>query len=283
MEEKNRFSDVEYPPGIRFHPSDEELISYYLHRKVNYLPLPPNVITDIHLYSYNPWDLPRKALFAGEEEWYFFTPRDRKYPNGGRPNRTAVSGYWKATGIDKPILNSTGSRKIGVKKTLVFYKGKPPNGIKMNWIMIEYRLPHTCPSKGSMRLDDWVLCRVRQKGNKSKNIIAQEDEPPSLCRENRRDMLADYLLSTEYHIIASLLIGHDPGLLTIPGTIREQIITSENINTEENFSLLESFSDSVQTTSLSGKTVATMDTNSYCQHTNMKELDIPALLSDNFL
>jgi hypothetical protein len=80
----------------------------------------------------------------GENEWYFFSPRDRKYPNGARPNRAAASGYWKATGTDKPITSSGGSShshcKVGVKKALVFYKGKPPKGIKTNWIMHEYRL-----------------------------------------------------------------------------------------------------------------------------------------------
>jgi len=81
-----------------------------------------------------------KATF-GEQEWYFFSPRDRKYPNGVRPNRAATSGYWKATGTDKPILTSDG-HKVGVKKALVFYGGKPPKGVKTNWIMHEYRLVH---------------------------------------------------------------------------------------------------------------------------------------------
>jgi hypothetical protein len=80
-----------------------------------------------------------KATF-GEQEWYFFSPRDRKYPNGARPNRAATSGYWKATGTDKPILTSDGNQKVGVKKALVFYGGKPPKGVKTNWIMHEYRL-----------------------------------------------------------------------------------------------------------------------------------------------
>ena len=80
-----------------------------------------------------------KASF-GEREWYFFSPRDRKYPNGARPNRAATSGYWKATGTDKPVLTSGGTQKVGVKKALVFYGGKPPKGIKTNWIMHEYRL-----------------------------------------------------------------------------------------------------------------------------------------------
>lgn len=80
-----------------------------------------------------------KASF-GEQEWYFFSPRERKYPNGERPNRAATSGYWKATGTDKPILTANGTVKIGVKKALVFYGGKPPKGVKTNWIMHEYRL-----------------------------------------------------------------------------------------------------------------------------------------------
>lgn len=101
-----------------------------------------------------------KSLF-GEDEWYFFTPRDRKYPNGVRPNRTAASGFWKATGTDKPILSASGSRRIGVKKALVFYTGRPPKGVKTDWIMTEYRLPDTTtrPSrfKGSMRVRNYVF------------------------------------------------------------------------------------------------------------------------------
>ena len=80
-----------------------------------------------------------KAAF-GDREWYFFSPRERKYPNGARPNRAAISGYWKATGTDKPITTSQGGHNIGVKKALVFYRGKPPKGEKTNWIMHEYRL-----------------------------------------------------------------------------------------------------------------------------------------------
>lgn len=76
------------------------------------------------------------ALY-GEKEWYFFSPRDRKYPNGSRPNRAAGSGYWKATGADKPIGHP---KPVGIKKALVFYAGKAPRGEKTNWIMHEYRL-----------------------------------------------------------------------------------------------------------------------------------------------
>ena len=33
-----------------------------------------------------------------------FTPRERKYPNRTRPNRAAISGYWKVAGTDKAIV-----------------------------------------------------------------------------------------------------------------------------------------------------------------------------------
>ena len=82
----------------------------------------------------------------GEQEWYFFSPRDRKYQNGARPNRAATSGYWKATGTDKPVLTANGNQKVGVKKALVFYGGKPPRGIKTSWIMHEYRLIDNKPN-----------------------------------------------------------------------------------------------------------------------------------------
>ncbi|KAI4994286.1 hypothetical protein ZWY2020_029334 [Hordeum vulgare] len=161
------------PPGFRFHPTDEELILHYLRNRAAQSPCPVSIIADVDIYKFDPWALPSKASY-GDREWYFFTPRDRKYPNGVRPNRAAGSGYWKATGTDKPIRCSATGESVGVKKALVFYKGRPPKGIKTNWIMHEYRLAaadaHAAntyrPMKfrnASMRLDDWVLCRIYKK------------------------------------------------------------------------------------------------------------------------
>ncbi|XP_009606198.1 NAC domain-containing protein 1-like [Nicotiana tomentosiformis] len=170
------------PPGFRFHPTDEELIMYYLRYQATSRPCPVSIIPEVDLYKFDPWELPEKAEF-GENEWYFFTPRDRKYPNGVRPNRAAVSGYWKATGTDKAIYSA--SKYVGVKKALVFYKGKPPKGVKTDWIMHEYRLneSRSQPNKqsGSMRLDDWVLCRIYKKKNlgKTMEMMKAEEEEES--------------------------------------------------------------------------------------------------------
>ncbi|BAS69955.1 Os01g0104200 [Oryza sativa Japonica Group] len=175
------------PPGFRFHPTDEELLLHYLGKRAAAAPCPAPVIAEVDIYKYNPWELPAMAVFGESDgEWYFFSPRDRKYPNGVRPNRAAGSGYWKATGTDKPISISETQQTVllGVKKALVFYRGRPPKGTKTSWIMHEYRLANAAASSSSsytsnmkqlasssssssssasMRLDEWVLCRIYKK------------------------------------------------------------------------------------------------------------------------
>ncbi|WZZ64497.1 hypothetical protein YC2023_075867 [Brassica napus] len=187
------------PPGFRFHPTDEELVIHYLKRKADSSPLPVAIIADVDLYKHDPWELPEKALF-GEQEWYFFSPRDRKYPNGARPNRAATSGYWKATGTDKPVISTGhGNKKVGVKKALVFYTGKPPKGIKSDWIMHEYRLADNKPSlrcdfghkKNSLRLDDWVLCRIYKKNNSTSSRHHHLDNDKDHHHHFHRDMMMD--------------------------------------------------------------------------------------------
>lgn len=47
-------------PGFRFHPTDEELIGFYLQRKVEKKPFSIELIKQIDIYKYDPWDLPSK-------------------------------------------------------------------------------------------------------------------------------------------------------------------------------------------------------------------------------
>ncbi|KHN36793.1 NAC domain-containing protein 18 [Glycine soja] len=213
------------PPGFRFHPTDEELVVHYLKKKAASAPLPVAIIAEVDLYKFDPWELPAKAAF-GEQEWYFFTPRDRKYPNGARPNRAATSGYWKATGTDKPVLTSGGTQKVGVKKALVFYGGKPPRGIKTNWIMHEYRLADNKPNnrpppgcdlgnkKNTLRLDDWVLCRIYKKSNTHRSPMEHEREdsmddmiggiPPSINVGH---------MSARFHHLSKMTTAYNNGAL----------------------------------------------------------------------
>ncbi|KAL0343229.1 UNVERIFIED_CONTAM: protein ATAF2 [Sesamum angustifolium] len=164
------------PAGFRFHPTDEELVVHYLCRRCAGDQIAVPIIAELDLYKFDPWELPDMSLY-GEKEWYFFSPRDRKYPNGSRPNRAAGTGYWKATGADKPVGKP---KTLGIKKALVFYAGKAPRGVKTNWIMHEYRLANVDRSAGkrnNLRLDDWVLCRIyNKKGTLEKHYnVDQKD------------------------------------------------------------------------------------------------------------
>lgn len=162
---------MELPPGFRFHPTDEELITHYLSQKVldNYFCA--RAIGEVDLNKCEPWDLPWRAKM-GEKEWYFFCVIDRKYPTGLRTNRATEAGYWKATGKDKEIYRA--KRLVGMKKTLVFYKGRAPKGEKTNWVMHEYRLEGKTPVYNPPKTakNDWVICRIFEKscGGKKTHI-----------------------------------------------------------------------------------------------------------------
>ncbi|KAF2286061.1 hypothetical protein GH714_010034 [Hevea brasiliensis] len=155
--------DAHLPPGFRFHPTDEELITYYL-KKVLDGNFTGRAIAEVDLNKCEPWELPEKAKM-GEKEWYFFSLRDRKYPTGLRTNRATEAGYWKATGKDREIYSSKTCALVGMKKTLVFYRGRAPKGEKSNWVMHEYRLEgkfaYHYLSRSSK--DEWVISRVFQK------------------------------------------------------------------------------------------------------------------------
>ncbi|WOG99685.1 hypothetical protein DCAR_0519039 [Daucus carota subsp. sativus] len=205
--------DLQLPPGFRFHPTDDELVMHYLCRKCASQQIDVPIIKELDLYKHDPWDLPGLALY-GDKEWYFFSPRERKYPNGSRPNRAAGSGYWKATGADKAI----GSPKtVGIKKALVFYAGKPPRGQKTNWIMHEYRLAQVDRSaknknqRGS-KLDDWVLCRIyNKKGSLEKhnanraaaNDMAYLDTSDSVPKLHTDSSCSEQVVSTELREVES--------------------------------------------------------------------------------
>ncbi|XP_077242262.1 NAC domain-containing protein 92-like [Tasmannia lanceolata] len=151
------------PPGFRFHPTDEELITYYLTRRVSDFNFVARAITDVDLNKCEPWDLPGKASM-GEKVWYFFSLKDRKYPTGLRTNRATDAGYWKTTGKDKEIFHS--GTVVGMKKTLVFYKGRAPKGEKSNWVMHEYRHQNKFAYRPTK--EEWVVCRVFQKSSTAK-------------------------------------------------------------------------------------------------------------------
>ncbi|GLJ49085.1 hypothetical protein SUGI_1035520 [Cryptomeria japonica] len=143
------------PPGFRFRLTEEELLDFYLKKKIASEKIDMDVIRDMDLYKIEPWDLQE---ICGEDarEWYVFNKNNKK---GSRICRSTAGGYWKETGKDKPIYSKQagGRHQIGKRKILVFYKGRSSKGQRSEWIMHEYRRGTTPQDK------EWVICHVFQK------------------------------------------------------------------------------------------------------------------------
>lgn len=53
---------MDLPPGFRFHPMDEEIITHYLSRKIINHGFTARAIGEVDLNRCEPWDLPSKLL-----------------------------------------------------------------------------------------------------------------------------------------------------------------------------------------------------------------------------
>ncbi|KAM0977882.1 hypothetical protein ACFX13_014184 [Malus domestica] len=137
------------PPGYRFYPTEEELISFYLQNKLDGRSEDLNRVLDrivpvVYIYEFNPWELPQvsgEVSHEDPEQWFFFIPRQASEARGGRPRRLTTTGYWKATGSPSTVYSSKSNynRPIGHKRTMGFYIGKAPRGKKTEWMMNEYK------------------------------------------------------------------------------------------------------------------------------------------------
>lgn len=72
--DEDREDDVPLP-GFRFHPTDEELVGFYLRRKIEKRPLSIDLIKQVDIYKYDPWDLPSTYIYIYTliNNFYFFT------------------------------------------------------------------------------------------------------------------------------------------------------------------------------------------------------------------
>ncbi|XP_037459920.1 NAC domain-containing protein 96-like [Triticum dicoccoides] len=181
------------PVGFRFRPTDEELVRHYLKAKIAGRAHPDLLaIPDVDLAAVEPWDLPARSVIKSDDpEWFFFARRDRpKYPGkSSRSCRSTAAGYWKATGKDR-LIRAPGpggcrgkGALIGVKKTLVFHRGRAPRGARTPWIMHEYTATDPNPQSQSQsqsagpQNDSFVLYRLFNK--QDEETPAPVSEPPS--------------------------------------------------------------------------------------------------------
>ncbi|XP_073280823.1 NAC domain-containing protein 21/22 [Primulina huaijiensis] len=227
--------EAKLPPGFRFHPKDEELICNYLMNFVIGCTQHAPLLIQIDLNKCEPWDIPDTACVGGKE-WYFYSQRDRKYATGLRTNRATVSGYWKATGKDRPVIRK--GTQVGMRKTLVFYQGRAPKGRKTEWVMHEFRLEGvTGHSPGpkqahSIKEQDWVLCRMFYKNGsetsnkpENSNAINAHNQLPNLSSSSSSSLSLPPLMEPCNNFIFSQ---------TYPYPYPQQVPCFSNINTHTN-------------------------------------------------
>ncbi|KAL3649979.1 hypothetical protein CASFOL_006382 [Castilleja foliolosa] len=208
-------------PGFRFHPTDEELVWYYLRRKVFGKAIRVDAISEIDIYKAEPWDLPNMSrLKTRDLEWYFFSLLDKKYGNGSRTNRATEKGYWKTTGKDRAVYHKT--QIVGMKKTLVYHSGRAPKGQRSNWVMHEYKLADSELENAGNAQDAFVLCRVFQKsgtgpknGEKYGAPFVEEDWDEELELSPKDDAIDELDFGLDSRDIQQIL-GSDAPLNTVP-------------------------------------------------------------------
>ncbi|KAK9022128.1 hypothetical protein V6N11_002417 [Hibiscus sabdariffa] len=175
-------------PGFRFSPTDVELISYYLKKKLDGYDKCVEVIPEVEICRYEPWDLPDKSVIKSDNEWFFFCARGRKYPNGSQSRRATEQGYWKATGKERNV--KSGSNVIGTKRTLVFHMGRAPKGERTEWIMHEYCMDGKSQDHTSLhmsRFDSLVVCRLRKNSEfRLNNTSSRAPRTPPVMHDSNR-------------------------------------------------------------------------------------------------
>uniref|UniRef100_A0A6N2K9Q3 NAC domain-containing protein n=1 Tax=Salix viminalis TaxID=40686 RepID=A0A6N2K9Q3_SALVM len=144
-------------PGYRFIPTDDELIVYYLKRKIMGQQLPCDVIPTIDVYASNPDKLP---LGGEANEWFFFSTRSKD------DDVIVLDGGYYAIDPEGAGPITWEGKTVGYVKTLNFYKGSSPDGKETEWMVEELRVnPEFVPVDNDDRstqekIENLVACRV---------------------------------------------------------------------------------------------------------------------------
>lgn len=191
--------------GFRFHPTEEEIITYFLERKMCGLDFPAHTIADVgDVCKYEPWELPQRSRMPKEDRvWYFFNAPVPKSPNSKLVNRQTNSGFWKPTGKDRVIWDEQG-KKIGFKKNLVFHTGRAKNAIRTNWVVHEYH-----SHNASSYWKEFVLFRLKKKSADKPD--ACNEPTPQINRDLSEELpliLSDAEL--DYDLLAEVLSNTQP-------------------------------------------------------------------------
>ncbi|KAJ6398011.1 hypothetical protein OIU77_018928 [Salix suchowensis] len=157
------FSSQTLVPGVRFSPTDQELVQYYLYPKVtNPLFTTSAPVRDRDIYACQPLQIWNELHMIQGEDAFFFTNLKKKSPASNATRKIAGGpASWSREDSGKAIIVTIDKHCTVTATRKVFSYRSPETGHHgCRWTMYEYSLPSLS--------QDTVLCRMRRKdGSKS--------------------------------------------------------------------------------------------------------------------
>ncbi|KAF8019619.1 hypothetical protein BT93_G0338 [Corymbia citriodora subsp. variegata] len=165
-------STVAWPVGLRFKPTEVELVGHFLTKKLKGEIKTICTIPELDIYNYEPPELFARyselSSFPSDgSECFFFCPRGRKR------KRKTECGFWKETSTKQDIQPTGAGEEIGLRRSLVYHKGRQRNAHRTNVHMHEYHLKSKVLDSEISDPMAWVLCHIiNRKSEKAKSATA---------------------------------------------------------------------------------------------------------------
>ncbi|XP_030464903.2 protein NTM1-like 9 isoform X1 [Syzygium oleosum] len=161
-----------WPVGLRFKPTEDELVGHYLKKKLIGEMETLCLIPELCIYNWEPQELFTRynelsSIPSDGSECFFFCPRGRKR------KRKTECGFWKETCTKHVIQASDTGEEIGLRRSLVYHEGRQRNAHRTNLGMYEYHLNSNVFDSEISDPTALVLCHIiNRKSKKVKSATA---------------------------------------------------------------------------------------------------------------
>ncbi|XP_048134838.1 protein NTM1-like 9 isoform X2 [Rhodamnia argentea] len=161
-----------WPVGLRFKPTEYELVRHHLTRKLRGEIEAICLIPELYIYDWEPPELFARynelsSIPSDGSECFFFCPRGRKR------KRKTQCGFWKETSTIRPVQAPGTGEEIGLRRSMVYHEGQQGNARRTKFGMYEYHLNSNISDSEISDPTALVLCHIAiRKSKKAKSAMA---------------------------------------------------------------------------------------------------------------